>query len=135
MNYYHGTHNITIGNDCFIIVDGIKTTTSTIPSISVSKEGYWIVNEKYTNFEANNRNRFTVGADEDGHLTINGTVTSFDVKVDIKQGGYVDHLPLSSMLLMILMCAISLPMMRILKQIIPWLKRQVKNITILLSKF
>ncbi|MGL4949867.1 MAG: HAD-IC family P-type ATPase, partial [Anaeroplasmataceae bacterium] len=116
---------------------GVTTTSEFTYSLDIerSKEGKYVLDGTYTDFDSNgDRNTFTLSVDENGYLIINGVETNFKVNLIITIGGTVQRLTLSSILLMVTLCVLSLPLIELLKQIIPWIRSQIKNALNLLNK-
>ena len=76
-----------------------------------------------------------VNVSEDGYLTINDLKTDYKADYSIQTGGTVLHLSIPAILILVSLCLASAPLMRLLTGFVPWLKRTIKYIQSVLSKF
>lgn len=128
---------ITVSDTCYYRFDGVLSTTYIItPVITTSLDSYLVISGELTPYKyAGYRNEMKKVVTSDGYLKVNGVKTDYKLKVDISYGGQVQRLPLECILLMICLCLVSRPLMKLLKAVVPWGKRQLKNIAVFISRF
>lgn len=109
-----------------------------IPQISTTIAGRYIIDGKYTSYEA-----LTIGGDsstnlnvtEDGYLTINDFKTDYKADYSIQKGGIVQKLSIPAILILLTLCLGSAPIIKILTGCVPWCKQTIKSVQNILSKF
>lgn len=126
---------ITISTDKYLF-NGVETSISIlVPSLTVSEADHYIINNMYSDYIATgNKNEIIQTISSDGYFEINNTKTNIKPVLEQTVGGQVPHLPLAGLLLMFTLCLMAAPLMKIIENIIPWSKRQLKNIQTLISK-
>jgi hypothetical protein len=111
-------------------VDGeIKDFTYTVDVI-VSKAGYLVLDGEYTDFEAAAAvSEQSVYSYNDQHqLIIDGVTTDYVLTINTTYGGEVPTMPLSAILLMTALCALTTPIMSLIRSLVPWIKELIANI-------
>lgn len=80
-NYEPTKPNVTVSDDGYVVVNGIKTEfkVDTEDKISVNADGYVVVNGVTTSILADKDDVITV--DEDGYVVVNGVKTEYEIKV------------------------------------------------------
>ncbi len=96
--------------------------------VSISKAGYWVIGDLYTEFKAVNPETRVITYNKQGLMIINGVQTDYKLKITTTTGAEVPSLKLSAVLLCVALCAITTPFMTLLKQIIPWSKQLIATI-------
>ncbi len=111
-------------------VDGeIKDFTYTVDVI-VSKAGYLVLDGEYTDFEAAAAaSEQSIYSYNDQHqLIIDGVTTDYVLTINTTYGGEVPTMPLSAILLMTALCALTTPIMSLIRSLVPWIKELIANI-------
>ena len=129
------------------IPEVVSSTACDSPTIALSKgnmiiisvsdlDGNVLINKKITDKEfRGSTNQWNIIVRDDGSLIVNGIDTDLDVNVVSEQKySTVQLLPLNSALLLIVMCLCSLPLMKLLRNITPWIKKQWSNLTDYLNR-
>lgn len=135
--YVNDNPEIGITGNLYLMFDGVVSETNrpVTPAVDKTVEGHWIIDGMWTEYEVTGkRNKIELSA-QNNFLVINGTVTNYVVEVEsVRTGGNVARLPLECLLLMVLLCSVSLPLIHVIKAVVPWVKRQYRNITVLISR-
>lgn len=111
------------------------------PTIKTSKAGYYIINGKYTNYKAKQiggdtaTNLNFTEKDNKAYLTINGLQTDIEVNIAVQVGGMVQALSIQAILILVSLCLMASPLMKIINGIVPWVKSAFKFSQDLLNKF
>ena len=122
-----------IGKEYYI--DNQKTNVIYTPEINTTEQGYYIVNNKITNYKCKGSGTSIVESlDENGYLKIDGLQTNIKVEYSKVVGGQVKSLPLSSILLLICLCLSSHPLIWLIKSVVPFSKKQFKKLTDVLNR-
>lgn len=122
-----------IGKEYYI--NNKKTNVIYTPEINITEQGYYIVNNKITNYKCKGSGTSIVQSlDENGYLKIDGLQTNIKVKYSKVVGGQVKSLPISSILLLICLCLSSHPLIWLIKSVVPFTKKQCKKLTDVLNK-
>lgn len=109
-----------------------------VPHIETTVAGRLIINGEYTKYEAasiGGTSEINFNVTEDGYLTINDFKTDLKADYSIQIGGVVQRLSIPAILILLTLCLASGPIIKILAGAVPWLKRTVKNVQNVLSKF
>lgn len=130
--------DITIRGSSYLVKGKSTNCTIETPDIEASVAGRYVIDGRYTTFEAEQ-----IGGDtstelnftEDGYLTINNVVTDYKVKIQETVGGTVQRLSIPALLILFTLCLLASPLMRLLQSIVPWIKRAYHNVQYLISKF
>lgn len=107
------------------------------PIITVTESNYYIINGYYTEFEASSQ-ELNPHKNSDNYLVLGGNVTDFKIStndISVQKGGIVTELSISSKILLLLLCLLAGPLMRIFQYAIPWVKSTLKELTRLMSKY
>ncbi len=111
------------------------------PDVMVTESDHYIIDGYYTDFLRGSNTRFMPTVDSEYNLIL-GDVSP--VKTDYRipknyitttTGGFIQQLSLQAQVFLLMLCLLSVPLMKILQGIVPWIKRQVVFIQKLLSKF
>ncbi len=132
-NYYRIYKNGT-GNGSYVATN----ISIIVPTITTTVEGRYIIDGYYTSYEVS-----TIGGDSsininvssDGYLVINDFETDYVLDYSIIIGGTVQRLSIPAILILLTLCLASAPIIKILTNVIPWVKQTGKSIQNLLSKF
>ncbi|MDE6660283.1 MAG: HAD-IC family P-type ATPase, partial [Anaeroplasmataceae bacterium] len=114
---------------------------SICPEITTAEAGNCVINGYYTKFKYNTsafKTAPTLKVDGDYNLVIGGVVTDYRVSADsisTTTGGIVKELTIYAKIFLFMLCLLSIPLMRLLQAIVPWIKRQIAFVQKLLSKF
>lgn len=100
-----------------------------------SEAGHYVVDGVYTKYKATSSGTtITYTVTEDGYLKINSTTTDILVSYTTTKGGEVSTLSLPAILLLLLLCMLTTPMMTLFRAFVPWTKSLIESIQKLLSK-
>lgn len=121
--------------------NGVNTSVrlshpSICPEVTTSESGYCVIAGYYTNFKYGNSQKRKV--DSNYNLIIDGVVTDYRISpnyVSTTTGGMVTELTISAKIFLLMLCLLSIPLMRLLQAIVPWIKQQVALVQRILSKF
>ncbi|MCM1130196.1 MAG: HAD-IC family P-type ATPase [Anaeroplasma bactoclasticum] len=114
---------------------------SICPEITTAEAGNCVINGYYTEFKYNTsafKTAPTLKVDGNYNLVIGGVVTDYRVSQDsvsTTTGGIVKELTISAKIFLLMLCLLSIPLMRLLQAIVPWIKRQIALVQKILSKF
>ncbi len=134
---YNSTNNSKIGltenmrytYDGEIISDNTNEYYSYKISLESSQEGYLVIAGEYTNFKAVYQEYRKLTFNENHQLVVDGVQTNYtDIVVQTTYGGQVSTMPLSGILLLVALCALTTPIMGLLRALVPWLKELIENI-------
>ena len=122
-----------VGKEYYI--DNKKTGVVYTPEIDTTSEGYYIVNNKITDYKCKGSGTSIVQSlDEDGYLKIDGLQTNIKVNYTKVVGGQVKSLPLNCIILLICLCFSSHPLIWLIKSVVPFSKKQFKKLTDVLNR-
>lgn len=130
--------DITIRNSSYLVKGYTTNCTIETPDIEASVAGRYVIDGRYTEFEAEQ-----IGGDtstvlnftDDGYLTINNVKTDYKVNIQETVGGNVQRLSIPALLILVTLCLLASPLMRLLQSIVPWIRKTYQNIQYLISKF
>ncbi|MDE7105827.1 MAG: hypothetical protein K2O22_01520, partial [Anaeroplasmataceae bacterium] len=114
---------------------------SICPDITTSGAGNCVIDGYYTTFKYNTsafKTAPTLKVDSDYNLIIGGVTTDYRVSLDsisTTTGGIVKQLTIHAKIFLLMLCLLSIPLMRLLQAIVPWFKRQIAFVQKILSKF
>ncbi len=122
-----------VGKEYYI--NNQKTNVIYTPEIDTTEEGYYIVNNKITDYKCKGSGTSIVQSlDENGYLKIDGLQTNIKVNYTKVVGGQVKTLPISSILLLFCLCLSSHPLIWLIKSIVPFSRKQFKKLTDVLNR-
>lgn len=107
------------------------------PIITVTESNHYIINGYYTEFEASTQ-ELNPHKNSDNYLVLGGNVTDFKIStndISVQKGGIVTELTIPSKILLLLLCLLAGPLMRIFQYAVPWIKNTLKELTRLMSKY
>lgn len=110
---------------------------SICPNVTTTKSGYYVLDGYYTDFKQVS-NTPTPKVDSEYNLVLGGVVTDYRISpntITTTTGGLVKELTIHAKIFLLMLCLLSIPLMRLLQAIVPWFKRQIAFIQKLLSKF
>ncbi|MBD5391015.1 HAD-IC family P-type ATPase [bacterium] len=110
---------------------------SICPEVTTTESGYYVLDGYYTDFKQIS-NTPTPKVDGDYHLVLGGVVTDYRISpntISTTTGGIVKELTIHAKIFLLMLCLLSIPLMRLLQAIVPWIRRQIAFIQKLLSKF
>lgn len=100
-----------------------------------SEAGHYVVDDVYTKYTTSKTGTsITYSVTEDGYLKIDSTTTDISVAYTTTKGGEVSTLSLPAILLLLLLCMLTTPLMTLFRAIVPWCKSLIDSIQKLLSK-
>lgn len=114
---------------------------SICPDITTAEAGNCVIDGYYTTYKYNTsgfKTAPTLKVDGDYNLVIGGVVTDYRVPQDsisTTTGGIVKELTIHAKIFLLMLCLLSIPLMRLLQAIVPWIKRQIALVQKILSKF
>lgn len=106
------------------------------PDITTTESGYYIIDGYYTNYLSISPTP-DPKIDSEYNLILGGVVTDYKISSNTIQtttGGIVKSLSVAANIFLLMLCLISVPLMRLLQAIIPWIKRQVELVQKILAK-
>ncbi|MDE7264192.1 MAG: HAD-IC family P-type ATPase [Anaeroplasmataceae bacterium] len=138
---YVASYYVRNNNTVSVSSNGINTSVrlshpSICPDVTTSESGYCVISGYYTNFKYGNSQKRKV--DSNYNLIIDGVVTDYRISpnyVSTTTGGMVTELTISAKIFLFMLCLLSIPLMRLLQAIVPWIKQQVALVQRILSKF
>ena len=107
------------------------------PNVTTTEKGYYIIDGYYTNFKSIS-NTPDPKIDSNYNLILGGVVTDYRIPattISSTIGGIVKELTIQAKIFLLMLCLLSIPLMRLLQAIVPWVKRQVALVQKILSKF
>ena len=107
------------------------------PDVTTTESGYYVIDGYYTNFKATS-NTPDPKIDSDYNLVLGNVVTDYKIPattVSTTTGGIVTELTTSAKIFLLMLCLLSVPLMKILQAIVPWIKKQLELVQKILSKF
>ncbi len=107
------------------------------PDVTVTENGHYIINGYYTEYEAKS-NVPNPRVDSNNYLILGNEVTDYKIStndITTSKGGMVQELSLQAKIFLLMLCLLSVPLMRLLQAVVPWIKRQVTLVRKILSKF
>ncbi|MDE6656526.1 MAG: hypothetical protein K2J85_06010, partial [Anaeroplasmataceae bacterium] len=121
---------------------GIRLSNPRIcPDVTTAESGNCVIDGYYTTYRYNTsafKTAPTLKVDGDYNLVIGGVVTDYRVprdSISTTTGGIVKELTIYAKIFLLMLCLLSIPLMRLLQAIVPWIKRQVELVQKILSKF
>lgn len=112
-----------------------QTSVFYTPEIDTSEAGYYVVNNKITKYQSRGTGTTIVQSlTDDGYLKIDGLVTNIKVDFTIQYGTQVQSLPTSSILLLLCLCLASHPLIWLIKNCVPFLRKQFQKLTDALNR-
>ncbi len=112
-----------------------QTSVMYTPEIDTTEAGYYVVNNKITKYQSRGTGTTIVQSlTEDGYLKIDGLVTNIKVDFTIQYGTQVQSLPTSSILLLLCLCLASHPLIWLIKNCVPFLRKQFQKLTDALNR-
>lgn len=119
-------------------IDGEVVTYKLQIDVDISEANHYVVDSKYTKYEASDRSKngdkIELSITEDGYLKLDDTITDITLDYTTTKGGEVSTLSLPAILLLLLLCFITTPLMSLLRTIVPWCKQLLENIEKLIGK-
>ena len=106
------------------------------PTITVTKSNNYIINGYYTEYSASSY-ELNPHKNSDNYLVLGNQVTDFKIStndISTQTGGIVTQLSISSKILLLLLCLLAGPLMKIFQFAVPWLKSSIKDFLKLLSR-
>ncbi len=117
---------------------GVRLSNPSIgPNVTTTESGYYVIDGYYTNFKRVLSSP-TPKVDSEYNLVLGGVVTDYKINpntISTTTGGLVKELTLQAKVFLMMLCLLSIPLMRFLQAIVPWIKRQIAFVQKLLSKF
>ncbi len=117
---------------------GVSLEAVTIgPEVKVTVSGMYIIDGYYTEFESAGAD-LNPRVDEANNLVLGEVATDYKISsndIIIQKGGMVRPLTTVGKIFLLMLCLLSAPVMKILQGLIPWIRKQIKFIQTLLSKF
>lgn len=109
----------------------VSSTIISLPEVEISTSGKIVVNNIMTDKDyVGSFNNISTKVNSEGRVKVNGVDTGVDIDVEsYTEYGYVQRLPLDCAMLLAIMCLLALPLMRFLRGIVPWIKKQGQNIS------
>ena len=107
------------------------------PTIETTEAGHYIINGYYSEYEYGGGD-LSPRKDEDNYLVLNNTKTNYLISsndINITKGGIVKFLSAQSKIFLLMLCLLAGPLMKILRNAIPWIRKQAKVIQGFISKF
>ncbi len=119
---------LTILNMSYLINE-VDTDVKYKPSISTTQAQYYIVNGYITNYACKSvGNEIKQSVDSKGHLVLDGITTNISVDLFISYGGNVPSLSTNCLILLFMLCLLSRPLMVIVSNFVPFVKKWIRII-------
>ena len=112
-------------------------TASFAPSVEVTSSGRYIIDGYYTQFEYNG-NELSPRKSNNNYLVLGGTVTDYPISsnnIVTMKGGIVTELSINAKIFLLMLCALSIPLMKFFQGLVPWIRKQLQFIQNVISKF
>ena len=118
-----------------VISDNTNDYYSYKISLQSSEEGYLVIAGEYTNFKAVYQEYRKLTFNDNHQLVVDGVQTDYtDIVVQTTYGGQVSVMPLTGILLLVALCALTTPIMSLLRTIVPWIKELIENVKKIVGK-
>lgn len=120
-----------------------KTSTLSIdtaqfaPTVEVTTAGRYIIDGYYTKYDYQG-NELSPRKNNNNYLVLGGTVTDYPISsnnIVTMKGGIVNELSINAKIFLLMLCALSIPLMKFFQGLVPWIKKQLQFIQTLISKF
>lgn len=140
---YDASYYVTSENSLTIPSENSSNTNvrlsnpSICPSVTTTDSGYYVIDGYYTNFKQVASSP-TPKVDSEYNLVLGGVVTDYRINpntISTTTGGVVKELTTQAKVFLMMLCLLSIPLMRFLQAIVPWIKSQIAFIQKILSKF
>lgn len=126
-----------------VIVNNVATKATLdnsqfAPSIEVTQAGYYIIDGYYTSYTYNGNELNPHKSSNSNNLVLGGTITDYTISpnnVISTKGGIVTELSTTYKIFLLMLCLLSAPMMKILQNVVPWVRKQAYSIQEFISKF
>ncbi len=107
------------------------------PEISVTEAGNYIIDGYYTEFKSNSR-LLNPKVDNNYYLILGDVKTDYRISpstITVTNSGLVQELSTPAKIFLVMLCLLAVPLMKIFQAAVPWIKKQVKWVQKILSKF
>ncbi len=140
---YDASYYVTSENSLTIPSEGAANTNvrlsnpSICPNVTTTDSGYYVIDGYYTNFKQVTSSPMPK-VDSEYNLILGGVVTDFRINpntISTTTGGVVKELTTQAKVFLMMLCLLSIPLMRFLQAIVPWIKSQIALVQRILSKF
>ena len=123
--------------------ENVKTTTLSIdtaqfaPTVEVTQSGRYIIDGYYTKYTYSGV-ELSPRKTSNNLLVLGGVTTDYTISsnnIVTTKGGMVTELTINAKIFLLMLCALSVPLMKIFQGLVPWIKKQLLFIQNIISKF
>ena len=124
-------------------IDTIKITKLSLdnaqfaPNIEVTTAGRYIIDGYYTKYEYSGM-ELSPRKTSNNNLILGGVTTDYTISsndIITNKAGMVNELTVSAKIFLMMLCALSVPLMKFFQGIVPWIRKQLLFIQSIISKF
>ena len=110
-------------------INDLDTEVTYKPAISTTDAQYYIVNGYLTNYACKTvGNEIKQSVDSSGHLVLDGITTDISIDLFKSYGGTVPSLSTNCLILLVMLCLMSRPLMVVVYGFVPFFKKWIKII-------
>ena len=112
-------------------------TASFAPKVEVTSSGHYIIDGYYTQYEYSGT-ELSPRKNNNNYLVLGGITTDYQISnnnIVTMKGGMVTELSINAKIFLLMLCALSIPLMKFFQGLVPWIKKQVQFISTIISKF
>ena len=112
-------------------------TAQFAPNIEVTTAGHYIIDGYYTNYNYTGM-ELSPRKNSSNNLILGGVTTDYVISsnnVVTTKGGMVTELSIGAKIFLMMLCALSVPLMKLFQGLVPWIKKQLLFIQSIISKF
>ncbi len=106
------------------------------PTITVTSSNNYIINGYYTEYSASSY-ELNPHKNSENYLVLGNIVTDYKIStndISTQTGGMVTQLSISSKILLLLLCLLAAPLMKMFQYAIPWIRSTIREILKLIAK-
>ncbi|MBR6071432.1 MAG: HAD-IC family P-type ATPase [Acholeplasmatales bacterium] len=127
-----------VDNDLITKASTLSIDTATIaPTVEVTTSGRYIIDGYYTSYEYTG-NELSPRKNNSNYLILGGIVTDYQISsnnIVTMKGGMVTELSINAKIFLLMLCALSIPLMKFFQGLVPWIRKQLQFIQNVISKF
>ena len=112
-------------------------TAQFAPNIEVTTAGHYIIDGYYTKYDYTGM-ELSPRKNSSNNLILGGVTTDYVISsnnVVTTKGGMVTELSIGAKIFLLMLCALSVPLMKLFQGLVPWIKKQLLFIQSIISKF
>ncbi len=130
------SYSLKVGDETFRCYGATIDNIHYSPSIEVTGEGNYIIDGYYTKYTATDP-ILNPQKSADNYLILGNIVTDYQISsnsITSSNTGIVRELSIQNKIFLLMLCLLSIPVMQIFKNFVPWFKRQLKWIQKLIGR-